>query len=329
MRQAGVRHACNVVHIRQRSLFQLILSHDLAVAVAHDLDVDALIVGVRIAVIAPEKRADLHVLPGGRERFKAVRRNAHNLVRAELIGVLIAQLVVGERLERYAVPALIPSDVYRQPAEPVARGEDLAPFGQDEDCDRALDHLLRVQDAGWQVVALVDERGSELRGVHRARTHGEKLPPVLGKIVVHQLVRVADSAHGGNGVQTHVRTHEQRLRIDVADAADARTAVKLGEILLKLGAKRRVFDAVNLPLEPIRRVQKGQTRTTGAEVAVVIHAEEHIHHDVAAGRRTKEAAHYAKKSSESVMGSIYVPSRYTRMLPDAISSMSMTSPSAS
>ena len=86
---------------------------------------------------------------------------------------------------------------------------------------------------------------------------------------------------------------------------------------------------MNLPLEPIRRVQKGQTRTTGAEVAVVIHAEEHIHHDVAAGRRTKEAAHYAKKSSESVMGLIYVPSRYTRMLPDAISSMSMTSPSAS
>ena len=38
---------------------------------------------------------------------------------------------------------------------------------------------------------------------------------------------------------------------------------------------------------------------------------------------------YAKNSSDRVMGSMYLPSLYTRMLPEAISSMSITSPFSS
>lgn len=51
--------------------------------------------------------------------------------------------------------------------------------------------------------------------------------------------------------------------------------------------------------------------------------------DVAALRVLIALKAYAKKSSERVIGSIYSPSLYTRMLPEAISSIRMTSPLAS
>ena len=47
-----------------------------------------------------------------------------------------------------------------------------------------------------------------------------------------------------------------------------------------------------------------------------------------AEERLKAASH-AKNSLDSVMGSMYWPSLYTRMLPLAISSISITLPSAS
>ena len=57
--------------------------------------------------------------------------------------------------------------------------------------------------------------------------------------------------------------------------------------------------------------------------------EEYIKYAVSFRDSSKKSAHYAKKSLLSVIGSIYSPFLYTLILPDAISSMSITFPSAS
>ena len=58
---AGIRHARYIVDLRQAPALHLVARHDLAVAAAHDLHIDALVVGVGVAVVGPEEGADLHV----------------------------------------------------------------------------------------------------------------------------------------------------------------------------------------------------------------------------------------------------------------------------
>ena len=77
--QTGVRHARHEVHVRHGAGFHFLAGHDLAVAVAHDLHVDALIIGVGVAVIGPEKAADLHFLTRRRDGLIAVPGQGHDL----------------------------------------------------------------------------------------------------------------------------------------------------------------------------------------------------------------------------------------------------------
>ena len=61
VRHAGIRHTGDEVNIGHAARF-LVARHDRAVAIAHQLDVHAFVVGVRIAVIGPQEGADLHLL---------------------------------------------------------------------------------------------------------------------------------------------------------------------------------------------------------------------------------------------------------------------------
>ena len=135
----------------------LVPGHDLPVAVAHDLYIDPLVVGVGIAVVGPQEGADLHLLAGGREGLDAVGSDADDFPGAQLIGVGIAQLVVGKGLEGDTAAAVVLPHQDRQTAEPVPGGDDLTLLCKEQQGEGAIDLLLGVQDAGDQVILLVDE----------------------------------------------------------------------------------------------------------------------------------------------------------------------------
>ena len=101
------------------------------------------------------------------------------------------------------------------------------------------------------------------------------------------------------------------------------------EIILELGAEGGVGNAVDLPLEAVLPVPDGHPRVAGPQMGMVIGPEKDVQHHIAVRDRAEKAAHYAKNSWDRVMGSMYSPFLYTRMLPEAISSMSMTSPFSS
>ena len=67
--------------------------------------------------------------------------------------------------------------------------------------------------------------------------------------------------------------------------------MKVGKILFKFCAERGVFDGVDLPLEPVLLIVDEHTAPAGAQVGVVVHAEEHVQHHVVMRRRPKESAH--------------------------------------
>ena len=110
MGDARVGDAGHVVHLGQDPPLPLAPGHDGAVAVAHDLHVDPLVVGVGVAVVAPEEGADFHLLARGGEDIKAVGPDADNLPGAQLVGVFVAQLVVGEGLEGDAIAPFSPAN---------------------------------------------------------------------------------------------------------------------------------------------------------------------------------------------------------------------------
>ena len=288
--QTGVGNAGHIVHILGHIPLLVGPGHDFAVAVAHDLHVDPLVVGVGVAVIGPQEGADLHVLSGGGEGLKAVGGDLYNLPGAQLVGVLIAQLVVGEGLEGYAAALRPLADEDGQAAQLVPGGDD-AVGGENEDGGGAVNQLLGVKNAVHQILLLVDEGGGELGGVDLSGAHGHELMAVVGEVALNELLGVVDDAHRGDGVQPQVGAHQQGLGIGVADAADAAVAVEVGQIPLKLGAEGGVFNVVDLALKAVLLVVYDHAAPAGAQVGVVIHSEENIQRHVPLGDGAKKASH--------------------------------------
>ena len=134
------------------------------------------------------------------------------------------------------------------------------------------------------------------------------LMAAVGEIVRHQLLGIVDLPHGGDGVGAQVRADQQGLGVGIADAADADAAGKVRQILFKAGAEGGVGNGVDLPGAALVRAPHRHAGAAGAQVAVIVRAEEHIHHHIAAGNRAEETAHYAKNSLDRVIGSMYCPS---------------------
>ena len=163
-----------------------------------------------------------------------------------------------------------------------------------------------MPDALHEAVALVDERRNQLGTVDAARAHGHELVPVIRKIGVHQFLGIVDLPYRRDGVQTKMRAHQQRLRVRVADAADAAAAaVKFDQILLKLRPEGRVGNRVDLPLTAVLPAPDRHAGVARAEMAVIVRAEKDVENDVALRHGTEKTAHQAKNSSDSVIGSTY------------------------
>ena len=124
MGYAGIGDAGHIIHIGQCAVFRFIPSHDGAVSVTHHFYVDAFIVGVRVAVIAPEEGADLHILPGGIQDLIALRGQLYDLAGAKLIFIFIAQLVICKGFKRNSIAQFILADQYRQSSKLISGSDD-------------------------------------------------------------------------------------------------------------------------------------------------------------------------------------------------------------
>ena len=103
-----------------------------------------------------------------------------------------------------------------------------------------------------------------------------------------------------------MRANQERLGIGVADAADAAAAAfEVSQVFFKLGPEWGVGDGMNLPLAAVLRTPDRHPGIACAEMTVIVGTEENVKNDVAPGYRAEKTTHQAKKSSESVIGSIY------------------------
>ena len=100
------------------------------------------------------------------------------------------------------------------------------------------------------------------------------------EIAVHQRVGIVDPPDSRDRVHAQMRAYQKRLGVRVADTADPGVSVEFGQIAVKFGPERRIFNTVNLPLEPPRRIVKRHTAPAGPQMGVVIHSEKNVQHAV-------------------------------------------------
>ena len=289
---SGVGNAGHVVHVGKRAAVYLGLSHALAVVVAHKLHVYALVIGVRIAVVAPKEGADLHVLARRRQHFLGIRGEPYDLAGAQLAALVVAELAEREGLEGHAVRVFALSHVHRCAPQGVARRYELALVGHDYDAHGALNAGLGVLDTGHEIRLAVYERGDELRDVYPSGAHYSELVVILSEYLFYKLFRVVDDAYRHDGVYAELRPYEYRLRVCVANAAYAAGAVELIQIILELSPERCVCNVVQLSGKTLFPVPESKSCAVCAEMAVVIGPEENVQdHAAAFGDRAEESTH--------------------------------------
>ena len=102
VRCAAVRNSAHVVDLGDvEAVLDIVSGHDAAVVVAHHFDVDALVGRGRVAVVAPEEGADLHLVSRRHELGAAARREFDYLARTEIPEVLEARLEKRKRLKAH------------------------------------------------------------------------------------------------------------------------------------------------------------------------------------------------------------------------------------
>ena len=218
-----------------------------AAVVAGVFHVDALVLGGGVAVVHPEKGADLHARARRHPGFNALGGHADDFAGAEKALGFEAEVGKGAGLRADRPGAVAPADGERRAAQTVPRR--VNPFlGQHQQRAGPLDGLLGVADAVLEILLLADEGCHHLGRVDgTAGGVGKIAPPVEGAL--HQGIDVVDLAHGDDAERAEVRAHEERLRVGVADDPDAVAPVEAGQIGLELGAEIAVLDVVDGALD--------------------------------------------------------------------------------
>ena len=146
-------------------------------------------------------------------------------------------------------------------------------------------------DTFGKAALLADEGRHQLGGIDPAPGHGIEMTAAEGQVLVDQLIGIVDDPHRADGVGSQLGTNQQRLGIGIADTADHRGALHFFENMLKLGSEGGVFDVMDLPLQAFLGIPGRHTAAAGAQVGMVIHAEEHIHHTIQLGCDSKKSSH--------------------------------------
>ena len=158
------------------------------------------------------------------------------------------------------------------------------------------EHILNALHKG---VALNEQQGHEFGLVRTARREFGKVL-VLAEELGCQRIDIVDFGHRDDGKAPQVGVNDERLRIGVADDADARGAsLETAERALELGTEVRVFKVVYGTCETaFAAVIHCHTATARAEVRVIIRSVEDIGHAVVPRHSAKEAAHVCEVENE-------------------------------
>ena len=78
--------------------------------------------------------------------------------------------------------------------------------------------------------------------------------------------------------------HEQRLRVGIADAADAAATLEILQILFKFGPERGIFNIVDLALKADLLVVDDHAAPPCTQVRMIVHAEKYIQYAVLLAR---------------------------------------------
>ncbi|MPM52698.1 hypothetical protein SDC9_99459 [bioreactor metagenome] len=283
----GVGHARDMV-----DRLGLALCEIRTVLIPHFLDIDPLVGGGWVAEIGPKKCADAHFVAGLRHGLNAVRRHFHDFTGAELIVVGISDVVVGEGLEGGAVSPLLVADQHGGAAVPVA-GCVNAVGGQYHDAKRAVHKALDVFNALHDVVLARDEGRHHFGGIDFAARQLKEMSAAAREHNGGKLLNIVDAADGRDGKGADCRADEHRLRLHVADAADAEVACKLYGVGFEFRAEGGVLNIMNGPLKAAVRVIDDHAAAAGAEMRMVIGSEKYVIYAVFLGSYAKISSHFA------------------------------------
>ena len=201
----------------------------------------------------------------------------------------------------------MPAHKNRQTPKPIPCGQN-AVLRHQQYSDGAANHLLRVQYAIHQIFLHVYKGGYKLRNIDLSVALRHELMSMVGKIRFYKLIGIVDYTNRAYGIQPQMGAHQQRLRVCIAYAAHANMPLKLAQVAFELSAEGGVFNIMNLADESVFAPVDHHSAAACAQMGMVVRAEKHIKSHIAVGKCSEKAAHYAKKSSESVMGSIYLQS---------------------
>ena len=180
------------------------------------------------------------------------------------------------------MPVRITPDEHGKATQAVACGDD-APFAvHQQQRERSVDDTLRESDAVDEVVFLVDHQRDELGGVYRAGAAGHELLAAAGEVLLDELFGIVDDADRRKGERAQMAAHDKRLRVGVADAADAGIAGEVGQVIFEARAERGVRNRVDFALEALLLVVKYEACR---------HPEEHVQYHVVMRCRAEESAH--------------------------------------
>ena len=239
----------------------------------------------------PQEGADFHIVARGGYGLVGIGVHAHDFAGAELVFVIVIELVVREGFEGNAVALFVLANQDGEAADFVACCDDVAFIGHDKQGERSVDGLLGELDAFDEAVFLVDEGSNELGVVHLARAHGHELLSAGGEAFLDELLRVIDDAYRGDAESAEMRAHQKRLRVGVADAADAAASVEALQVVFEFRSKRRVFNRMDFALESGFGVEEDHACATCSQVGVIVDAEEHIKNHIVMGCSPEESAH--------------------------------------
>jgi len=257
-------------------------------AVADVFHVDALVVGGRVAVIDPEKGADLHLAAGRVDLHHPVGGQQDRFTGPQEAFDVIAGVGERARFGGGRIGPCLLADHHGGAPQAVAGGVHTV-VGQQQQRTGALDRLLGVPDAGCEGVLGADQHGHHFRRAGLAAGgFGEVQAPVEGLAL--QLGHIGDPCDGDEGKVAQVGPDHQRLGVVVADHPDAHAARELGQIGFELGAEVIVLDVVNRPFDPVG-IPDGHTAAAGAEVEMIIRPVEDIRNTIRCRDHAEKSTH--------------------------------------
>lgn len=152
--------------------------------------------------------------------------------------------------------------------------------------------LVDIADAVSEILALSDEESHKFGGVGAAHTEfGELLAFVETELF--KFGYVIDFADCADGETTKVGVDDNRLRVSVADDANAHITQHLMDVFAEFGAEVRVLDVVDVEVHHTV-VDGAKTSATSAEMGMVIGAIEKV-------SGTRIFGDYAEKSAHNLL----------------------------